>query len=134
MYRITYILDRSFYVLKFISNSKISMSLYFFIAVLDLGLVHTREKKPCILIKLYVFSLVWTRPYSHETQYCDKKIILIHRFLFTNQGKLLKTYLDLFCLFIYFDLFICQELTLAIRYPWLKNIFLSQYCASKCLV
>jgi len=33
----------------------------------------------------------------------------------------------LFCLFIYLDLFICQELTLAFRHPWLKNIFLSQY-------
>jgi len=30
-------------------------------------------------------------------------------------------------LFIYLDLFICQELTLAFRHPWLKNIFLSQY-------
>jgi hypothetical protein len=26
--------------------------------------------------------------YSHETQYCDKKIILSHSFLLTNQGKL----------------------------------------------
>ncbi len=32
-----------------------------------------------------------------------------------------------FCLFIYLDLFICLELTLAFRHPWLKNIFLSQY-------
>jgi len=35
---------------------------------------------------------------------------------------------------MYLGLFICQELTLAFRHPWLKNIFLSQYCASKCLV
>jgi hypothetical protein len=44
-----------------------------------------------------------------------------------NQGKLEKKYLELFCLFIYLDLFICKELTLAFRHPWLKNIFLSQY-------
>ncbi len=35
---------------------------------------------------------------------------------------------------MYLDLFFCQELTLAFRHPWLKYIFLSQYCASKCLV
>ncbi len=33
----------------------------------------------------------------------------------------------MFYLFIYLDLFICQELTLAFRYLWLKNIFLLQY-------
>jgi len=38
----------------------------------------------------------------------------------TNQGKLLKTYLELFCLFIYLDLFFIQELTLA-----QKNIFIA---------
>jgi len=30
-------------------------------------------------------------------------------------------------LFIYLDLFICQELTLAFRHPWLRNIILLQY-------
>ncbi len=35
---------------------------------------------------------------------------------------------------MYLDLFIYQELTLAFRHPWLKNIFLSQYRAPKCLV
>jgi len=72
-------------------------------------------------------KIVIVRPYSHEPQYCDKKIILRHRVLFTNQGKILKKYLDLFCLFIYLNWFICQELTLAYWHPLPKYIFLSQY-------
>jgi len=66
------------------------------------GLIHTRHN---IAIKRYFWAMDFN----------------------DNQGKLLKTYLELFCLFIYLDLFICQELTLAFRHPWLKNIFLSQY-------
>jgi len=70
------------------------------------------------------------------TQYCDKKIfdkkiILRHRFLLTNLGKLFKKHTLTCVLFMYLDLFICP---LAFRHPWLKNILLSHYCASKCLV
>ncbi len=84
----------------------------------------------CIYLQKQILGLIHTRNFG--TQYCDKKIILSHMFQWTT--KLWKTYFELFCLFIYLDLFFCEELTLAFRYPWLKNIFLSRYCASKCLV
>ena len=58
---------------------------------------------------------------------CNKKIILRHRFLLTNQGKLFKIHTLIWVLFMYLDLFFCQELTLAFRHLYLKIIFLSQY-------
>jgi hypothetical protein len=56
-------------------------------------------------------------------RYFDKKIILRHStgFYLPTKVSSKKAYLDLFCLFIYLDLFICQD------YPWFKSIFLSQY-------
>jgi len=56
-------------------------------------------------------GLIHTRHFG--TQYCDKKIILRHRFLLTNQGKLFKKHPLICVLFMYLDLFICQKLTLA---------------------
>jgi len=80
----------------------------------DLGLIHTRH---------------------FDTQYCDKKIkrycdkktFLRHRFLWNSQGKLFKEHTLIYVLFMHLGLFICQELALANRNRWLKNIFLSQY-------
>jgi len=43
----------------------------------------------------------------------------------TNQGKLFKKHTLICALFMYLDLFICQELTLAFRHPWLKISFMA---------
>ncbi len=80
------------------------------------------------------------------TQYCnnmikrywDKKIILSHMFQWPTKVSSKKTYLELFYLFIYLDFFVKSL-------PWpldihgskiffYRNIFLSHYCAAKCLV
>jgi len=79
---------------------------------------------------MYALGLIHTRHF--DAQYCDekicnKKIILRQRFLLTNQGTLFKNHSLICVLFMYLDLFFCQELTLAFRHPWHKNIFLSQY-------
>ncbi len=60
-------------------------------------------------------------------RYCDKKTFSRHRFLQNNQGKLFKEHTLIYLLFMHLGSFICQELTLANRNRWLKNIFLSQY-------
>jgi len=77
-------------------------------------------------------GLIHTRHFG--TQYCDKKI---KRYCnkknfepwisITSQGKLLTNLKLRYYMF-------CLELTLANRNQWLKNIFLLQYCPSKCLV
>jgi len=56
------------------------------------------------------------------------KFVLPHSIAFQMLlGKLFKKHTLIYVLFMHLGLFICQELTLANRNPWLKNIFLSQY-------
>jgi len=91
----------------------------------------------CTMTNMKLLFLL--RPYSHETfwhtilRYKDKKIILSHMFQWPTMVS--SKNIPWIVLFVYLPLFIfCKELTLAFRYPRHKNIFLSQYWASKCLV
>ncbi len=60
-------------------------------------------------------------------RYCDKNIFFEPWISMSNQGKLLMNHKSRYFMF-------CKELTLAKRNQWIKNIFLSQYSPSKCLV
>ncbi len=99
----------------------------------EIGLYHMWQLATCLV---YIFATTLLMPYSHETfwhtilrlkdkKICDKKIIFRDRFLLTNQGKLFKKNIPEFvfclCILIYF----CQELSLAFKHPWLKDIVLS---------
>jgi len=69
-----------------------------------------------------------------------KKIILRHRFLLTNQGKLFKRHTLIWVLFMYLDLiFFVKSLPWPLdihgsKLSFYRNIFLSQYHVQKYLV
>ncbi len=54
--------------------------------------------------KISHYELLHTRHFC--LRYCDKKMILRHRFLLTNQGKVFKRHTLIWVLFMYLDLFI----------------------------
>jgi len=83
------------------------------------------------------------RPYSHDTfwpQYfdkkiCYKKIILRHRFLMINQGKLFNLCFVYVPWFIFFVKSLPWSLDIhGSKLSFHRNMFLLQYCVSKCFV